>query len=88
MKKPWSIRSNYNKDSECIRCPGCGGKDFDEHVLDRIDGYMTAPCETEIRCCDCHEIVNFWAYGSFDPYFKFNDRSWEMFWHGLTLILH
>lgn len=80
MKKPWSIRSNYHKNGECVRCPYCGCKGFDENVIDRIDGYMTEPCEIETRCSDCHEIVGYWTYGYYDPCFKFNDRSWEMFW--------
>lgn len=71
----YTLSRNYDSKGDCKRCPHCGGTDFDEHVLDRIDGYMTAPCEQEIKCSFCHETVGYWAYGAFDPCFMFHDKS-------------
>lgn len=78
MKNPWSFRSNYNKNGECIRCPDCGGKEFKDTVTATVCEWDAAEIDT--HCKSCGAYVNFWAYGSFDPCFKFNDRSWEMFW--------
>lgn len=71
----YSLNRNYDPEGKCVKCPNCASVDFKEYVLDRIDGYMTQPCETEIRCAKCHEQVNYWAYGSFDPCFMFQDKS-------------
>ncbi len=73
MKKLWSIRSNYDTDGECVRCPDCGGKEFKDTVTATVYEYQ--PSEIDTHCENCGAYVNFWAYGSFDPCFKFNDRS-------------
>lgn len=85
MKKLWSIRSNYDIKGECIRCPCCGGTEFKDTVTATVYEYQ--PSEIDTHCKTCGDYVNFWAYGSFDPGFKFNDRSWEMFWVRLNYKL-
>ena len=84
MKRLWSIRSNYSKEGECIRCPCCGGTEFKDSVTDTV---ANNAAEIDTHCETCGQYVNFWAYGSFDPCFKFNDRSWEMFWVRLNYKL-
>ena len=71
----YTLKRNYDTNGDCNRCPDCGSVEFDEHVLNRIDGYMTQPFEIETRCRGRREIVNYWAYGSFDACFKFHDKS-------------
>jgi ribosomal protein S27AE len=74
--KPWSIRSNYDAKGECQSCPQCGHGIFKAKVMDRVGG---TECEVDHICTHCGEVVNFWAYGQFDPCYKFSDRSWAMF---------
>jgi len=84
VKKLWSTRSNYTKEGECIRCPCCGGTDFKDTVTDTV---ANNAAEIDTHCKTCGQYVNFWAYGSFDPCFKFNNRNWEMFWVRLNYKL-
>ncbi|UPT53021.1 hypothetical protein [Hafnia phage yong3] len=75
--KPWTLRSNYNADHMCTRCPKCGSKSFEEEVTASVCEWDAAEIET--YCLGCTAMVNFWAYGSYDPSFQFSDRSFEMF---------
>lgn len=69
---PYSFRRNYDKDEVCLRCPHCGGLKFTSVVIDSTD-YTVA--EEEFICQGCRRRVGYWAYGYFDPCFRFHDRS-------------
>ena len=73
--KLYTIRNNYGSDGECWRCPFCHSKKLNQEATGFIDAYMSQPCEIETRCVTCGKVVNFWAYGGFDPIFQFYDRS-------------
>lgn len=73
--KPWTLRSNYNRKGECVKCPVCGSKNFREDATSMLEYTV---CESYTYCKKCGEQVNFWAYGSYDPCYKFADRSFEM----------
>lgn len=73
--KPWALRSNYDYKGECQKCPICGSKNFTDQITDTIANHV---CEQYTYCKKCGERVNFCAYGSYDPCFKFADRSFEM----------
>jgi len=68
----YSTTRNYAKDGKCIRCPKCGGAEFSNDVLDRID---YSPCEVNIHCADCRALVSYWGYGYYDPCFMFGNKS-------------
>lgn len=51
----------FSKWNKIDRCPKCGCRSTTEHPLDYIN-YMV--CESEIRCTNCNELLDFWAYGS------------------------
>lgn len=71
----YSIKSNYNKNGKCLRCPFCHGKKFESVIKDVISGIVS---EREIVCSDCGNVVNYWAYGFYDPAFRNYDRSLAM----------
>lgn len=71
----FSIRSNYDKNGKCVRCPACHGKEFKEEITSTIEYTV---CENYVICCTCGREVNYWAYGYYDPYYKINDPSLEM----------
>lgn len=71
--KPYSIRRNYDKQGYCLYCPVCGSADHKETVLDTV---ANNACEIATYCRGCGGYVNYWAYGSFDPCFRYWDRSW------------
>lgn len=68
-----------NRDKFCIIC-GSNIKNYVETVKDSID-YV--PCEIECKCPNCNFIINYWAYGHYDPgceptydmYLKLKERN-------------
>lgn len=73
--KPWTILTNYDIDSKCLKCPKCGSTSFEETLLDTVSN---VPSEIDTHCMECKEHVNYWAYGAYDPIFRLSDRSFEM----------
>lgn len=71
--KPYTIRRNYDSSGYCTNCPVCGSDNLNETVTDTI---ANNACEIDTYCRGCGAYVNFWAYGSFDPCFRYWDRSW------------
>lgn len=75
-KKPvrvrYSFKRNYNKSGECIRCPNCGCKEFSDLITETISGNIS---QRYTFCTWCEHEVNFWAYGSYDPMYRNQDRS-------------
>lgn len=69
----YTLTRNYDSNGVCIRCPYCGGANFKENVTATV--YEYRPSEIEVHCVDCAKMINFWAYGSFDPCFMFHDKS-------------
>jgi hypothetical protein len=53
------IKRLFNKWNTINRCPKCGCRLTIEHPLDYIN-YMV--CESEIRCVNCNELLDFWAW--------------------------
>lgn len=72
-----SIKSNYDSDGACIKCPNCKSTEINQHVVDSINGYAS---EIEEYCNNCKKRVGYWAYGSYDPCFKLGDPSLQMLW--------
>ncbi|EAW4195724.1 hypothetical protein FFV02_22985 [Salmonella enterica] len=69
----YTLKRNYDTDGDCIRCPDCGSKEFKDTVTATVYEYQ--PSEVGTHCESCGAYVNFWAYGAFDPCFKFHDKS-------------
>lgn len=76
--KPYTFRSNYDKEMKCIRCPKCGHTEFTETVVDQVDGYYSPVCESKINYNHCGQEVNYWAYGYYEPHHMIADRSMSM----------
>lgn len=78
--KPYSLTRNYDHEHFCHTCPKCGHRAFKDQILDTVSNHVS---EVDTSCLHCGHIVNFWAYGSYDPCYSFSDRSlpaaWERF---------
>lgn len=63
--KIFKVEHCYMQSGEPIRCPHCGGTDFQGEVADIVSGHVA---EEYTRCRGCMKIVSFWAYGSYEPH--------------------
>lgn len=79
-----SIKSNYDGNGACIKCPNCKSRNINQKVLDTIEGNV---CEYQEYCGDCQKVVGYWAYGSNDPSFKLNDPSLQMFFYRVRMYV-
>lgn len=57
----------YTREGEPIRCCKCGSKRIKTKTISTTNGI---PCEVNYYCGSCGEDVGYWAYDSFDPYFR------------------
>nr|DAN14618.1 MAG TPA: transcription factor IIS-like protein [Caudoviricetes sp.] len=58
------IKRCYTLDFEPVKCPSCGGEDFQCEVHDIVAGHIT---EELYRCTGCGNPVAQWSYGCFEP---------------------
>lgn len=57
----------YDSEGCPICCPFCHCKKIND-LIQSIDGGMAS--EIQYNCSSCKDIIGYWAYGSYDPYFK------------------
>lgn len=64
----------FKEDGEPIRCPNCESEDL---FMEYIDYLEHIHCEGNCICNKCHKIVNYWAYGNWQPIedFKIADKK-------------
>jgi len=77
------INRFYDSEGCPICCPFCCSKKIDDSIQS-IDGGVIS--EIQYNCSRCKDIIGYWAYGYYDPYFKkqfdctiFSMRYWKLF---------
>ncbi|WP_299316509.1 hypothetical protein [uncultured Halomonas sp.] len=58
---------HYHADFSPKKCRDCGCEEFEEVVIDTLDGWCVM--EFEVRCRWCDEVCGYWAHGHYDPCF-------------------
>lgn len=54
----------YSQDGEPLKCPHCGGTNFQGEITEIVAGNVA---EEYTRCTDCNNIISFWSYGGYEP---------------------
>ena len=63
-----NLSDEYYTDDGCpIKCFTCDAINIKSRTVDIIANCV---CETAYYCDDCGEDLGYWAYGSFNPYYK------------------
>lgn len=68
----YSLDRAYKTDGYPLRCEQCDSDEMDAHIKATINGQ---PCEVFTRCEQCDTGLSYWAYGSFDPFYRENYRQ-------------
>lgn len=57
----------YGEQGEPYRCKQCDSWHWTDHKETTIDRLDYTPCEVEISCKRCGNIMGYWAYGHYEP---------------------
>jgi hypothetical protein len=61
----WKIDNKYTlEDGQPLKCICCESDKLEWKVTNSINH---EPCEREVYCSNCKELVGHWAYGNWEP---------------------
>lgn len=62
----------YDAKGAPLKCRHCGSEQIKSRTMDFIDFGVPGggpPTEVEYACVNCKQVVGYWAYGYYDPWY-------------------